>query len=241
MRRQIRGQAKRIKILQQKLRDSNNFGKQKVINYLSKNFKPEQMTFFRLQLRNIGKKNHGQRYTNEEKTMMLAIYKRGPRVYRYVSLLFGLPNRRTLSRHSAKLKFDTGINVKLFELLKSTSTKLRALERICTIGWDEMALTHHLSYCTSEDFIDGFVDFGDIRLPEFATHSLTFMIRGVNRAFKQPVAYFYSQNLTGLEIAELVRLVVRAVHDAGIKSFTLSIRTAGQLFEWNMRWQIVCN
>lgn len=167
-----------------------------------------------VQLRNIGKRNHGQRYTHEEKCLMLAIYKRGPRVYRYISMLFGLPSRRTLCRHSALLKFGTGINVKLFELLKSTASKLQPLDKICTIGWDEMSLTHHLSLCTSEDYIDGFVDFGDVRIPEFATHSLTFMIRGVNVAFKQPVAYFYTQNLNGLQLAELVTLVIRAVFDA---------------------------
>lgn len=178
------------------------------------------MTFMELQLRNIGKRNHGQRYTKEQKTMMLAIYKRGPRVYRYVALLFGLPSRRTLCRHSALLKFGTGINTKLFELLKSTASKLGPLDKICTLGWDEMALTHHLTYCTSEDYIDGFVDFGEERIPDFATHSLTFMIRGVNRAFKQPVAYFYSQNLNGLKLAELIKLVIRAVQDAGISPFS---------------------
>lgn len=174
------------------------------------------MTFLELQLRNIGKRNHGQRYTNEQKTMMLAIYKRGPRVYRYVALLFGLPSRRTLCRHSAHLKFQTGINAKLFELLKATASKLAPSDRICTLGWDEMALTHHLSYCTSEDYIDGFVDFGDVRIQDFATHSLTFMLRGISKPFKQPVAYFYSQNLNGIQLADLIKLVIRAVHDSGI-------------------------
>lgn len=212
----MRNQAKRIKMLQQKLKDANNFGKQKIINYLSKHFKPDQMTFFELQLRNIGKKNHGQRYTNEEKTMMLAIYKRGPRVYRYVALLFGLPSRRTLFRHSALLKFDTGINAKLFNLLKATASKMSLSDRICTIGWDEMAITHHLSHNASSDYIDGFVDLGDVRFPEFATHSLTFMLRGINRPFKQPVAYFYTKNLNGIELADLVKLVIRAVRATGI-------------------------
>lgn len=176
------------------------------------------MTFFEMQLRNVGKKNHGQRYTNAEKSMMLAIYKRGPRAYRYLSLLFGLPNRWTLCRHSAQVKFDTGINTKLFDLLKSTASKLSDLDRLCTIGWDEMALTHHLSYCDSEDFIDGFVDFGNTQIPDFATHSLTFMIRGVNRAYKQPVAYFFCQNINAIELAEVITLVIRAVSETGMST-----------------------
>lgn len=217
--RQIRYQSKRIKILQQRLKDSNNFGKQKVINYLRKHFNKDQMMFFELQLQNIGKKNHGQRYTREQKCMMLAIYKRGPRAYRYMAMLFRLPSLRTLCRHSARLKFDTGINAKLFDLLKSTALKLSPEEKLCTIGWDEMSLTHHLQYNPSGDYIDGFVDFGEVRIPDFATHSLTFMIRGIKKAFKQPVAYFYTQNLSGLELAELIKLVIRAVFETGIRPF----------------------
>lgn len=79
-----------------------------------------------------------------------------------------------------------------------------------------MALSHHLSYCTSEDYIDGFVDFGDVRIPDFATHSLTFMLRGISKPFKQPVAYFYTQNLNGIQLADLIKLMIRAVHDSGI-------------------------
>lgn len=219
--RQIRNQSKRITSLQQRLKESNNFGKEKVLAYLGRHFNREAMMFFELQLRNVGKKNHGQRYTPQEKCMMLAIYKRGPRAYRYISLLFGLPSTRTLCRHSSRLKFRTSINKKLFELLESTASKLSDYDKICTIGWDEMSLTHRLSYCTSEDFIDGFVDFGDVRIPDFATHSLTFMIRGINKAFKQPVTYFFTQNINSTQLAEKVKLVTGAVNKTGKMMFKI--------------------
>lgn len=173
------------------------------------------MTFLTMQLRNAGKKNHGQRYTREEKVMMLAIYKRGPRAYGYLSLLFGLPSRRTLCRQSAELKFETGINTKLFGLIKLRASELGHLDRYCTIGWDETALTHHLTYCDIADYVDGFVDLGDVRIPDFATHSLTFMIRGINRAYKQPVAYFFTQSMTALDLTHIIVNVIRAVHGTG--------------------------
>lgn len=90
--------------------------------------------------------------------------------------------------------------------LKSAVGKLSDLDKYCTIGFDKVALTHHLQYCHSEDYIDGFIDFGDTRIPDYATHSL---IRGINRKNKQPVAYYFTQNLSSMELVGIIQLVVR--------------------------------
>lgn len=96
---------------------------------------------------------------------------------RFLSKLFCLPSKRTLCRHSALLQFKTGINPKLFKFIKSKASQLDNLDKICTVGWDEMVLTQ-INFCDSNDAMDGFVDYGDIQIPEFATHALVFMIRG---------------------------------------------------------------
>lgn len=89
------------------------------------------------------------------------------------------------------------------------------LDKYCTMSWDEMALTKHINFCDANDAMDGFVDFGNITIPEFATHALVFMIRGVNLAYKQPVSYFFTNDLDGAELAELVKLVVTEVFNSG--------------------------
>lgn len=173
------------------------------------------MTFLTMQLRNSGRKNHGQSYTKEEKCMLLAIYKHGPKSYRFLSQLFSLPSKRTLNRHSALFQLKAGLNPKLFQFIKLKAAQMDDLDKYCTMSWDEMALTKHINFCDATDAMDGFVDFGNITIPEFATHALVFMIRGVNLAYKQPVSYFFTNDLDGDELAELVKLVVTEVFNSG--------------------------
>lgn len=135
-----------------------------------------------MQLRNSERKNHGQRYTKEEKYMLLAVYKHGAKCYRFISQLFSLPSKRTLNRHSALLQFKTGINPKLFQFIRSKASQMDNLDKYCTLSWDEMAVTTHLNFSDAHDAMDGFVDFGEVQIPEFATHALVFMIRGVSLA-----------------------------------------------------------
>lgn len=174
------------------------------------------MTFLTMQLRNSGRKNHGQRYTKEEKCMLLAVYKHGARCYRFISHLFSLPSKRTLNRHSALLQFKAGVNPKLFEFIKLKASQMDDLDKYCTICWDEMAITPHLNFCDVNDAMDGFVDFGNLTIPEFSTHVLVFMIRGVNLAYKQPVTYFFTDNLSSYELAELIKLVIGEVFNSGM-------------------------
>lgn len=174
------------------------------------------MNFFMMQLRNSDRKNHGQRYSNEEKCMLLALYKHGAKSYNFLSDLFALPSKRTLQRHSALLQFKTGINPKLFQFIKSKASKLDILDKYCTLSWDEMALTTHINFCDTKDAMDGFVDLGTIQIPEFATHALVFMIRGVNQAYKQPVAYFFTGKTNSNQLAELIKLVICEVLKTGI-------------------------
>lgn len=216
VRRQLRYSKARIQFLQKKLKESKNMTNDKIIRYLSTKFTKEQMTFFTMQLRNTGRKNHGQRYTKEEKSMLLAVYKHGARCYRFISKLFCLPSKRTLNRHSALLQFKTGIDPKIFQFIKSKASQMDDLDKYCTICWDEIALTTFLNYCDTNDAMDGFVDYGNVTIPEFATHALVFMIRGINLAYKQPVAYFFTNNLNSFELSELIKLVICEVLNSGI-------------------------
>lgn len=187
------------------------------------------MTFFTMQLKNSGRKNHGQRYTMEEKCMILSIYKHGARFYRFMSHLFSLPSKRTLNRHSALLQFKAGVNPKLFQFIKLKASQMDSLDKYCTISWDEMAITKHINFCDANDAMDGFSDFGDVTIPEFATHALVFMIRGVNLAYKQPVAYFFTTDMKADQLAEVVKMVITEVLATG-KTFNLTITVDQPLY-----------
>ncbi|KAG4078421.1 hypothetical protein HA402_013132 [Bradysia odoriphaga] len=188
-----------------------------VFRYLRTVFCEEQLAFFNMQLRNEGRRPAGRRYTAEEKSLALILYKHSPKNYRFMRKIFTLPDKRTLGRHSAQLMFRTGVNSKIFELIKEKADAMTENERCCATSWDEISLKPHLDYNIPRDEIDGFVDLATIRKPVFGTHSLTFMIRSIDSTWKQAVGYFITDGLKSFELVELIKLMTKAVLETGLK------------------------
>lgn len=186
-----------------------------VLKTLSSELPTAQYNFIKLQLKNTGKAKKGNRFNFEEKTLALIIYKQNPKRYEDLRKISNLPTRQTLIIHSAAIRFKEGLNQNLMNFIKHVVSQMDPLERLCTIGWDEMSLTAGLQFDHVKDYIDGFEDLGSKRTSNFATHSLVFMVRGVQSPYKQPISYFLTENLNSQELAELVRLVISAVQDTG--------------------------
>ncbi len=212
----LRQMDERIKKLQAKVK-AQKINLKRCLDFLQNKFNQQQFEFFKMQIKNTGRKPKGRRYSKEQKSLCLSLYKQSPKNYRYMRKFFILPDKRTIQRHSAKLMFDTGINDNLFALIKAKVQSLPDVERYCIVVWDEMAIKAHLQYNRGKDLIDGFVDMGFIRRPVFARHSLTFMVQGICNHFKQPVSYYYTDGLKSFELAELVHLVTGALLDTGNK------------------------
>lgn len=186
------------------------------MKYLGEIFNAEQLAFFSMQIKNSDKKPNGRRYTSEEKGLALILYKNSPKNYRFMEKFFVLPSKRTLGRYSAELIFQTGVDLKLFSHIAEKVKSFREEYKYCTLTWDEVSLKAHLDYNSSRDEIDGFVDMLGVRRTAFATHALTFMIRGIKIPFKQPIAYFFTHGLKHFELAEMIELITKAVLDTGI-------------------------
>ncbi|KAG4074447.1 hypothetical protein HA402_014399 [Bradysia odoriphaga] len=220
---------KRNKELSKKLKDSeaanlksNKKSKVKrkidvVLKTLSSQLPPAHYNFINLQLKNTGKAKKGNRFTSEEKTLALVIYKQNPKRYKELLKMANLPTKRTLIAHSASIRFKEGINSHLMNFIKEEVSELSELDKMCTIGWDEMSLTANLTFDQIKDYIDGFEDIGSKRTNDFATHALVFMVRGIQSPYKQPIAYYLTQNLNAAELSELIKLVTEAVMDTGLK------------------------
>lgn len=206
---------KKVKKLRQELRDAKSQKRSNIIKYLSGIFNPEQLAFFSMQLKNSGKKSKGRRYNPEEKSLALILYKHSPKNYKEMRKVFILPCKRTLGRFSAKLVFNTGTDSKLFAHIAGKVKNMSELDTYCSLSWDEVSLKPHLDYNVYRDEIDGFVDMLGVRRPDFATHALVFMIRGINTAYKQPIGFFFTNGLKHYELEELIKLVAKAVLDTG--------------------------
>lgn len=168
-----------------------------------------------MQLKNCGRSKHGRRYTAKQKSLCLAMYKQGPKAYRFNEKWCCLPTKRTLGRHSATMIFKAGFDTKTLDAIKSIVKDWPQQDKYCTFGWDEVSLNEHLDYSQAMDVIEGFVEVSDTKTPVFATHSLTFMVRGITIPYKQSVGYFYTNGLKSFELAELNKLMIERVLNTG--------------------------
>lgn len=215
--RRARYQATRIKFLAKKLRDTEKLKKSRILDYLERNLKENQMIFVRMQVNNAGKSPRGHRFTFDEKCFAFALYKQSPKAYSWLKQIVKLPSKQTSMEHSAFVRFEAGINPTLMTFLSDYVKNMSETDKVVTLGWDEMALNAHLDFCKVKDYLDGFVDYGTKTKDEFATHALVFMVRGVQKSFKQPISYFLTQNINKSELAALIKLVIEAVMDVGLK------------------------
>lgn len=124
------------------------------------------------------------------KVFALSMYKKSPKLYRYIREFFQLPSERTLKHVLSSIPFETGINSVLFEHLRDEVQKMYEPDRFCTLIFDEMSLSSGLYYQKHKQRIMGFEDLGHLRRTEkMANHALVFMVRGIRRSWKQ-VAYY---------------------------------------------------
>lgn len=175
-------------------------------------------------LKNQNKKPKGRRWTKNNKINCLALYKRSPKAYRYLSHMIPLPSTKTLQNVLKKIPIDTGINKAVLEHLRQTSPTKDMKQKVCALLFDEIALQPCLVYNESTDQVDGFEDLGksDLgRSDKVADHALVFMIQGIYEKFKQPIAYYFVKGtISSQNLASIIQEIIRAIHDTGYKILT---------------------
>jgi hypothetical protein len=92
------------------------------------------------------------------------------------------------------------------------------IDRYCCLLFDEMSIRENVRFNQKFDCIDGFEDLGSQgRTCNIANHALLFMVRGLHRKWKQPVAYYLSCGSTKAEmLVQLLREVLGACHNVGL-------------------------
>ncbi|GLV44630.1 hypothetical protein CBL_02860 [Carabus blaptoides fortunei] len=178
---------------------------------------PSAQLFFKLQMRETQKSKKLRRFTLDEKTMSLSLLKQSARSYDLLEKMFALPSRRTLNAFLGKITLRTGINKRLFAVLRTNVLKMIPLHRTCSLMFDEISLTPQLQYNERLDQIDGFVDDGLCRSQDFADHALVFMVRGVVKNWKQAVAFTLCESSTksGL-LQKLIKEVIVELRAIGL-------------------------
>ncbi|CAK1597788.1 unnamed protein product [Parnassius mnemosyne] len=118
----------------------------------------------------------GRRFTKQDKVLSLALYKQGPRAYRWLRKIFILPSPLTLSRMISTASLKAGLNENIFRELQQRAQKMKPKQKLCMLLFDEIALTPHFDYNRRRDTITGFVDNGETTQNKIADLALVFMI-----------------------------------------------------------------
>ncbi|XP_052746560.1 uncharacterized protein LOC128198015 isoform X3 [Bicyclus anynana] len=197
-----------IKILQNRcnrfkarLAGAEKIGRNNFFRILTQNMTGAAKIFTGMQYKKTPKKPNGRRFTLKEKVLSLSIYKRSPKNYNLLSKFFTLPSPRTLKSLLTQLKLEEGLNKTVFLKIKETVKELSPEDRLVTLMFDEMAIMPHIEYNVSKDKLQGFA----FNSKTFADHVLVFMVKGIKKNFKQPVAYYFTSCLNKYKLEELIK------------------------------------
>jgi hypothetical protein len=135
---------------------------------------------------------HGKRYSEETKVFALSLYHISGKAYRLISKLFYLPSKASLLRWVSRLPNKPGLNAEALGVIEKKVNTMSEASRLCTIALDEISIKANLYYDSKKDEIIGLEDDGDEKTDLVATSALVFMVHGVTENWKQPIAYYFS-------------------------------------------------
>ncbi|CAB3234643.1 unnamed protein product [Arctia plantaginis] len=184
------------------------------------------------QLQNCPKKPKGRRYTLNQKIMALVIYKKSPACYRLLRRMFTLPCQSSLNKLLNRVPLKPGINRHIFTSLKKMTGNQTDEENICILSFDEISIRKHLDYDSKSDEIQGFKDHGNHgRSNEIATKALVFMLAGIRKKWKQPIAFYFSHTLT----ADRMTVILKEILTECINSNVNVVATVCDLSTVNLK------
>jgi len=175
--------------------------------------------FIKSQLVNASRSNSGKRWTEQDKAFALSMYKRGPRLYKFLRQYFELPSPRSLQRILSKIPFETGINKTLLEQLKVKIDEIDEQNRYASLIFDEMSLSKGFHYEAHKQIVNGYKNLGESgRTANAADHALVFMIRGIRKSWKQVIAYYFTTDqIFCNNLKFLLKYIMEQLQDIGIK------------------------
>ncbi|XP_035217262.1 uncharacterized protein LOC118190622 [Stegodyphus dumicola] len=159
-----------------------------------------------------------------DKNLCLQIYLSSPKSYNTLKAFLHLPSKPTLLKAVSGIKMEPGFSVAVLNAIKLVASKLKIHDRYCILSFDEITLKQSLSYDKKSDYIVGFENYGSYTelkmFPEYATHGLVFMVRGLCKKWKkwkQVIGYFFSSHTTpGFMLCTLVMEALSKLFDCGL-------------------------
>ena len=189
---------------------------------------------------NLSKKPNGRRYSIVEKNFFIALFLSSSKAYRIFREHFPAPCPNTIRNWLDEFDLASGFNEAVFEGLKQMGQSMEAKDRIVSLSFDSTILSEYFSYHAKTDRIDGLVDNINSEEDEesdnenldennndvMANGVLVFLIKGINKDFKEPLGYFFHRNALGAK--EQCKLIFQAVKKLKECGFTTKVLCCDQ-------------
>lgn len=213
---------KKINRLQQKIKTMKNksfineiFKDGSVNDILKSKISPTAALLLQGEIKNYKRVAKSRRWDTDSKIVALRLYKRSPTSYKLLRRLICLPAPSTLKCLLNKFKLCVGINKQIFSVLKKkTKQNLKPSDNEFVLMWDEMSIKKNLHYNAKGDIIEGFQDHADHgRSPEIASYALVFMVAGIRKFVKQPIAFYLSAGSVTADRLSVIIKEVRLIYE----------------------------
>ena len=174
------------------------------------------------------KSGKGLKYSPELKSFALTLQFYSSKAYEFVRKTFNLalPHQAQIRKWYGKVHAEPGFTEPAFTALaaKVEEAKQKGQTVPCSLMLDEMAIRKHISWDGKK--MRGYVDLGnDVEEDDsapVAADALVFMVVSVNDCWKVPCGYFLIDGLSGAERANLVKVCIQRLYDAGVDVVSLT-------------------
>lgn len=149
------------------------------------------------------------------------------KAYNYVreTFDFTLPHPSTITKWYSSINGEPGFTGEAMNAIraKASEAQMNNKELLCNLVVDEMAIRKHLEWDGKK--FRGYVDIGnevDDDSNAVASEALVFMLVSLDSHWKVPCGYFLINGLSGKERANIVKLCLTKLHEAGVHVTSLT-------------------
>lgn len=175
-----------------------------------------------------------QRYSENIRRFCLTLQFYSPKAYEYLRSTFNqnLPAQRTIRSWYSSLDCSPGFTESAFSALRQRADDAKANGEELLVGliFDGMSMRKHSQFNRATKQFMGHNTAGNSNTlisgeevcTPIATDAMVFMVSGINKEFKIPIAYFLSTGLNANELVELLNEALKKLKETGVKvvSFT---------------------
>ncbi|TGZ50578.1 Uncharacterized protein DBV15_12610 [Temnothorax longispinosus] len=146
----------------------------------------------------------------------------GTRGYNYLrQIMAPLPSVRTLQRSIEHIKFNPGLLDSVFLRLQEMIHNMNENDRNCVLIFDEMSIEQRIDLDPSTGAYIGYVSLPGVP-KQLASKALVFLLAGIQKRYKQVVAYHFTTGKAYHEaIVEVIMKILERCEQIGFKVLAL--------------------